>query len=556
MRFATRIGLMAMALGLLGGSAAAQNDVTFQVNMQPYIDSCQHDVDDDRMEIRGNVFGWDDSAPDMTYDGDGTYSITVQLDAETAVDYKFWSAGLEYEDATGNRAYTVTGDASQTVEEVTFADGEPEDQCTAADETYEVTFTVDMSVQVARGAFDPDTQTPAVAGAITDWAGSPVALQPDALLDNVYTGIIEENFEGNDITIPTPGTSPYKFVILNNSDNSIAAWESGSDRLVQATGDEGDADEDGLQELTVPPRFFNDVTADQVLQQATSVTYQVDLNSAAFYLADNGSIPGTPEAVTEINGLYINGPAMWESVDGGGPGAGITDWLTWGETGLATFDDFSFSDDDEDGVWELTLEYPAGALKTLVGKLGINGADNEGGFGNDSFYPVADGNTFTGGEGTTIQLVFGAMLKDDGTYRDDCGPDADADGNCDPIYDPYILIDNTAMPPTATAVNGTGEVDVNIEGGPALASGVELSAPRPNPSAGRTQVVLSLDRGMTVRAQVVDLTGRVVATLAEGSLSAGDTTLELDATRMAAGVYVLRVEADGEVATRRMTVVR
>jgi hypothetical protein len=555
--------LAALALGLVAGSASAQNDVTFQVDLNPYITTCQFVPDDNGVLLRGSFNGFDESTALADDDDNGIYETTLSL-AEGVIEYKFFvsnSSVLSWENdvtddggTTNNRDYTVVAGA-QTLDVVTFNGPAPEDNCSAMTMDYEITFTADMSVQVARGAFDPATQVPGVAGAITDWGNSPVALQPDPFLDNVYTGLLTEDQNGNPISLSTPGTSPYKFVILNTSDNSIAAWESGDDRLIEVTGNEPDADSDGLLEATVASRFFNDVTADQVLQQETTVTYQVDLSSAAFYLADNGSIPGTPEAVTEITGLFINGPAAWESIAGGGPGGGITDWIAWGETGLATFDDFSFSDDDDDDVWELELTYPAGALTTLVGKLGINGADNEAGFGNDSFYPVADGNTFTG-NGTTIELVFGATIKPDGTYVDSIGPDADGDGNADPIYDPYILVDNTATPPTVTAVDGTGEIDVAIEGGPALASGVALSAPRPNPSAGQTSIVLSLGRGMTVRAQVVDLMGRVVATLAEGALSAGDTTLELDASTMAAGVYVLRVEADGEVASRRMTVVR
>ena len=547
MRLATRIGLAAVALVLASGAANAQNDVTFQVDLNPYITTCQFNPDENGVTTPGSMNDWTNTEFELSDDdSDGVYTGTYSL-AEGDIAYKFYvtdSSVLSWENDP-NREYTVVSGA-QTIDVADFNGPAPEDNCSATEEDYEITFTVDMNVQAARGAFDPDTQVPGVAGAITDWGNGAVPLQPDAFTDGVYTGLVPAD------AISTPGESPYKFVILNQSDNSIAAWESGDNRLIQVTGDEPDNNDNDRLEATVPSRFFNDVTADQVLQDETSVTYSVDLNSAAFYLADNGSIPGTPEAATAINGLYINGPAMWESVAGGGPGDGITDWLAWGETGLGSNDDFAFSDDDGDNVWELTLTYPAGALRTLVGKLGINGADNEGGFGNDSFYPVGDGGT--------INLVFGAMLTADGTYRDDCGPDADADGNCDPIYDPYILVDNTATPPTVMAVDGTGTNDVGEptanENGPGLARGVALGAPSPNPSTGLSRSVLSLDRAMTVRAHVVDLMGRVVATVAEGNLPAGETTLEFDASAMAAGVYVLRIEADGQVATRRVTVVR
>ena len=553
MNTATRIALAACLCVLVAGSSVAQDrNVTFEVDMSPYITTCQHDPMTDDVQVRGNVFGWDDTAPAMDDDGDGTYSLTVALAEGTAVEYKYFSTGgLEYEDQTGNRQYTVSSDPDQTVGEVVFADGDPVDNCDPppqTDENYEITFTADMSVQVSRGAFDPDTQTVGVAGNLTDWGTCVTALAPDAFEDNVYTGLViplDGNNNCEEKTLSVPSDEAYKFVILNSSDNSIVAWESGNDRIYSLTGMEPDGDGDGRLEAEAPRRFWGDVDASQVLQQATTVTFRVDLGSAEFYLRDNPSgIPGTPEVSTAITGVFINGPAMWESTPGGGPGGGITDWLTWGPADLGSRPEFGFEDGDGDGVWELALDYPAGALTTLVGKFGINGNDNEGCFGNDAFFPIGDA------AGGTIDLVFGALLKDDGTFRDDCGP------GDQPIYDPYILVDNTATPPTAMVVDGTGGADVSIEEGPELPAGISLTAPRPNPTAGMARLDLTLDQGMEVSIEVVDLMGRTVAVVADGYVAAGTTELSLDAGTLAAGTYLLRVQAGTAVTSRRMTVVR
>ena len=97
---------------------------------------------------------------------------------------------------------------------------------------------------------------------------------------------------------------------------------------------------------------------------------------------------------------------------------------------------------------------------------------------------------------------------------------------------------------------------VAIEDG-AQISGLEIGAAYPNPVRGAGRIELRLERAMTVSARVYDVTGRQVATLLDGQqVGAGTTTVELGASRLAAGVYVLRVEADGQVASRRLTVTR
>ena len=58
-----------------------------------------------------------------------------------------------------------------------------------------------------------------------------------------------------------------------------------------------------------------------------------------------------------------------------------------------------------------------------------------------------------------------------------------------------------------------------------------------------------------VRAEVVDVRGRRVATLTDGPLPAGAHELRWDAA-VPAGVYFVRVRADGESAARRLVRIR
>ena len=87
-----------------------------------------------------------------------------------------------------------------------------------------------------------------------------------------------------------------------------------------------------------------------------------------------------------------------------------------------------------------------------------------------------------------------------------------------------------------------------------------LGVARPNPTTGLTTIDLTLAAAASVDAGVFDVLGRRVATLAEGTQEAGRMSLAFDASRMPAGVYVVRVvvRSGGQADTlaRRVTVTR
>ncbi|MEM9997540.1 MAG: DUF4397 domain-containing protein [Bacteroidota bacterium] len=83
----------------------------------------------------------------------------------------------------------------------------------------------------------------------------------------------------------------------------------------------------------------------------------------------------------------------------------------------------------------------------------------------------------------------------------------------------------------------------------------------PNPFAATTRIGFDLPRDAEVTVQVFDVLGRTVAEVAPTLLAAGaNQTLDLDATRLASGAYVYRIEArmgaEARIETGRMTVVR
>ena len=79
----------------------------------------------------------------------------------------------------------------------------------------------------------------------------------------------------------------------------------------------------------------------------------------------------------------------------------------------------------------------------------------------------------------------------------------------------------------------------------------------PNPVAGRARVSLDLPEATALRATVHDLLGREVAVLADDApYGPGTHALDLDAARLGAGVYVLRVVAGAHAEAVRFTVAR
>ena len=112
--------------------------------------------------------------------------------------------------------------------------------------------------------------------------------------------------------------------------------------------------------------------------------------------------------------------------------------------------------------------------------------------------------------------------------------------------------------PTSGAVQPRPETADGATTAKAEAGGeARLSLPTPNPSRNGATLALTLPSEAHVRAEVIDLLGRTVLTLADETHSAGRTTLEVARGALVAGTYLVRVSAGGELLpARRFTVVR
>lgn len=104
------------------------------------------------------------------------------------------------------------------------------------------------------------------------------------------------------------------------------------------------------------------------------------------------------------------------------------------------------------------------------------------------------------------------------------------------------------------------EVAVPIDS-EAIAGTIDLAPSYPNPFTTSTSIRFTLPRAAPVRLEVYDLMGRRVAVLAEGSYPAGEHTAQwsgrtADGAPAASGLYVYRLEANGESRAHRVLLVR
>ena len=108
---------------------------------------------------------------------------------------------------------------------------------------------------------------------------------------------------------------------------------------------------------------------------------------------------------------------------------------------------------------------------------------------------------------------------------------------------------------TPYALVATGAFSVAGEDAP-LAGGLVLRALAPNPVRGTGEVAFDLPAALDVRVAVYDVLGREVARLADGPYAAGAHAVAFDASRLSAGLYVVRLAAGAEARTQRLIVAR
>lgn len=169
-----------------------------------------------------------------------------------------------------------------------------------------------------------------------------------------------------------------------------------------------------------------------------------------------------------------------------------------------------------------------------------------------------------------VELFANSMLDPGGygegeTYLGAIDVTTDATGNAAFAAELAVLLDDgTFVTATATDADGNTsefslgiEVDVlnNVASDDAPDAGLAVSV-APNPAASRAAVRVSLATAGAVSISLHDLLGRTVAVVPSAPLAAGDHHLAVPLSEVPAGVYLLRVQVDGDVRSVPLTIAR
>ena len=89
-----------------------------------------------------------------------------------------------------------------------------------------------------------------------------------------------------------------------------------------------------------------------------------------------------------------------------------------------------------------------------------------------------------------------------------------------------------------------------------LPSAISLNQNYPNPFNPQTTITYQIDSPQHVRLDVFNAQGQRIQTLVDGVRAVGGHSVRFDASGLPSGIYVYRVQAGGEILTRKMILVR
>ena len=138
----------------------------------------------------------------------------------------------------------------------------------------------------------------------------------------------------------------------------------------------------------------------------------------------------------------------------------------------------------------------------------------------------------------------------------------------------YYIIENGKAGPKTTQLNGDGSIVVSDTSEQSfilrcvativsvwdvrdnIPTKISLDQNYPNPFNPSTLIKFDLPRPLFIELTVFDITGRKIATVAEGRYSAGSHEAVFDGSAYSSGVYIVRLIADGSVFSRKVVLIK
>ena len=471
------------------------------------------------------------------YDAANFYSgvVLIPRDSVTAgqaVEYKFVIANSDDPDADpatwesrNNRSFTIDNEKSDmTLQWVWFDDVAPVPFVGA--DTVTVNYTVDMSKAIQERGF----RTGDTLFVQTGWGGTARDLNNTSPTRTILTkqGFTNTYVGSETLVLKKGATVYYQYYVQKDGQDIRETYYNfdadPADPLAERRTFVAEADvvdlndvEDSQVSPNRMPRFRNT----SVLARPVMVTWELDVRPAIYQvlagdtLKDIQGVDNVTDAASILaNGVWMNGPAT------GG-------WTTWGlqlreDLPKKMYDDGTNGDAVAgDSIYTVMFDYAPDSTgsKRFVGqeyKFGINGGDNEGGFGNNHIANIDDSQ-----DEVTIRTQWGSI---------------------DPKF--YSAWNYDAGMPTSVA-----RLDV-------IPTGYELSQNFPNPFNPTTTITYMITKPEFVTITLFDMLGNEIATLVSGQQSPGTYQVTLDAARLESGTYFYRMSAGSFSQTRKMSLVK
>ncbi len=512
----------------LGSHTIDMWDITFQVNMNAAIDSAVFLPAEHEVFVAGDFNGFSTTQDTLKDgDGDGIYSKQITLQVGN-YGFKYYTNTTRVNgwEADPNRSLAVSKDSVLTADSIRIA---TPNLTEAVFGNVQLFFQVNMEVQRVAGNFDPANNADhkvSVAGSMNDWSTT-----ANVLTQSQDENIYETTIMLEDVQIPSDWK--YKFV-LNGS-----GWEGGADKDIGVTvNDLNNNVYVGINNTGTPP-FFDGITLDDIFTSAGTVTFEVDMRPAYYFAEDSSGLPVDIQTMSstgdDVDSVFTNGP-LTNTTNG---------WETWGDANLGLRSDLRLYDDGStegdlvagDSVFTITVDYAIGNAKTGEFKFSANGFDNENSFGGNHKLKVEAGGRY--------REVFGAMLQDDGTIDDT-------------IYDEYILVTTEGATPVRNGGSGDDAVVTsNEDEGNDRPTGFVLEQNYPNPFNPSTNISFNLPQASDVTLTIYNILGQRVATLLNNKkFTSGNHLVPFNASNLASGIYIYRLEAGSFTSQKRMTLIK
>ena len=223
-------------------------------------------------------------------------------------------------------------------------------------------------------------------------------------------------------------------------------------------------------------------------------------------------------------------------------------------------------DTNHDGVWPATGPSEEGLVAVTpagTGFLGYWGTYPDGLGGNAAVSGIS-GSSAVSNAGGVIQYEFSIAIYDPPVTFAPGGTVGFAVALSDPgnfyayhygyagEWPPGALWEAAETLGHLTLASGPDAVDAESD----LAADFSLGRNYPNPFNPVTTVPFRLARAGRVTLKVYDALGSMVSVMADGRYEAGSHAVRFDAAGLASGIYVVRMEAEGFTASRKIAVVR